>query len=219
VTVFDQTYFTTIYSNYNHQNPLKKIAWYNRLVEDVVRTHTRPRILDIGCAFGRFLSMYRSESDLFGVDISPHAIRHAQQSCKNAKFAVSSAEALPLKGLFDVIVAFDVIEHVENLPMMFEGIRKLLSPEGCFIFVVPVYDGPVGTMVRLLDRDPTHIHKQSRAFWLQWASSEFTVQWWCGIWRILLPVGYYIHVPASFLKRFSPAIAVVCKKKGISTKG
>jgi hypothetical protein len=87
-----------------------------------------------------------------------------------------------------------------------------LAVGGIFLFVVPVYDGPLGPVVRLLDKDPTHVHQKSRAFWLGWASRRFTVLDWWGLTRYLLPGGLYVNWPSRLARRVSPAIAVVARK-------
>ena len=61
---------------------------------------------------------------------------------------------------------------------MASHVRSLLRPGGLFVFVVPTYDGPLGPIVHLLDRDPTHIHRTNRKFWLDWAARHFDVQEW-----------------------------------------
>jgi hypothetical protein len=81
------------------------------------------------------------------------------------------------------------------------------------VFVVPVYDGPLGPVVRMLDGDPTHVHKESRDFWLDWAGERFVIQEWCGVFRYLLPRGPYINWPTQALRRIAPAIAVVVRNK------
>ena len=84
---------------------------------------------------------------------------------------------------------------------------------GCFVFTVPVYDGLSGPMVRLLDRDATHLHKWPRRRWLDWAESHFSVIEWKGIFRYLLPGGYYLHLVVQGLRRHAPAIIVVARKR------
>jgi hypothetical protein len=82
------------------------------------------------------------------------------------------------------------------------------------VFVVPVYDGLSGPIIRRLDRDPTHVHKWPRDRWLDWAASHFEVVDWTGILRWLTPLGYYLHVVTRLGKRHTPAILVTCRKRG-----
>ena len=81
--------------------------------------------------------------------------------------------------------------------------------------MVPVYDGLSGPIVRLLDRDPTHVHKQSRHDWLAWAGRHFNVLEWEGVIRYLLPGGHYLNVPSRALRAHTPAILVACRPKSL----
>ena len=66
---------------------------------------------------------------------------------------------IPFRGPFHAIVAFDVIEHVPDLDAIAKFVHSELDAHGVFVFVVPVYDGPLGGLVRRLDKDPTHMQK------------------------------------------------------------
>ena len=208
---FSSEYFATNYRNYVRQNPPAKMDFYRELVEKHLTAPADPRVLDLGCAFGRFLGFLPERWRRFGIDISEFAVSQASRSSPAVRFAVASASAVPFAGPFDTVVAFDVIEHVPDLEGVAAFINRGLAPDGTFIFVVPVYDGPLGGVVRALDKDPTHVHKQSREFWLEWAGRHFEILEWTGVFRYLLPVGPYINWPVKALRRISPAIAVVVK--------
>jgi hypothetical protein len=81
------------------------------------------------------------------------------------------------------------------------------------VFVVPVYDGPLGWLVRRLDKDPTHVHKMPRNFWLEWAARTFEVVEWLGTYRYLTPLGVYVHFASRRLRRWSPAVAVAARRR------
>jgi len=144
--------------------------------------------------------------------VSRFATEQAAQAVPDATFAQADIDTIPFPGLFDVITAFDVIEHVPSLELVASTVRSKLSPGGHFIFVVPVYDGPTGPIVRLLDKDETHVHKVSRGSWLGWAGHNFTLVEWCGIYRYLVPGLGYLHLPTRLWRRWTPAIAVVARK-------
>ena len=210
---FERDYFEKTYRNYSRQNPRRKLRFYRKIVERVAPRDRTPRILDIGCAFGAFLSELNPEWKRFGMDVSGFAIDRAAQAQPGATFARADITDIPFPGPFDIITALDVIEHVPSLEQAASSIKAKLSPEGLFMFVVPVYDGPTGPLVHLLDRDETHLHKQSRNFWLRWAEERFVLVEWCGLLRYLLPGGYYVHVTTRALRRFTPAIAVVARNR------
>jgi SAM-dependent methyltransferase len=211
-TPFDQGYFERVYRDYARQNPWRKMVSYRRLVESHLAGIVNPRILDVGCGPGSFLSSLDSGWRKAGLDISSYGVGLARQRNPGAALVVGSAMQLPFKGPFDAIVSFDVIEHVAEPAAAFDEIFARLSPGGVFVFVVPVYDGLSGPIIRRLDRDPTHLHKQPRAFWLQLAQARFDVQDWFGLVRYLLPGGLYVNWATRALRRHAPAIAVVARR-------
>lgn len=210
---FDAEYFQKVYRNYESQNPPAKLAFYRRLVSTQMHGRTVPRILDLGCASGLFLAGLDVRWHRFGIDLSQYAIGRASDAMPDAHLAVATCTDVPFCGPFDAIVAFDVIEHVAELDRVAQSVASLLANDGAFIFVVPVYDGPFGPLVHILDRDPTHIHKRDRTFWLSWTDRHFSLVDWTGLFRYLPPVGPYLHWPTRTFRRFSSAIAVVARKR------
>ncbi|NWG13306.1 MAG: class I SAM-dependent methyltransferase [Acidobacteria bacterium] len=211
---FDQSYFESQYRDYSAQNPLRKLDFYRRLAVMASRGRQRPRILDLGCASGLFLSRLDSNWERYGVDASDYAIARARGLVPDAVFETSSSAGWTFPGPFDVITAFDVLEHIPALDETLRRVAVALRPGGGFIFVVPVYDGPTGPLIRALDRDPTHIHRKSRAYWLERTSVHFNIVSWWGIYRYLFPGGYYLHVVTRVLRRCSPAIACLAQVRG-----
>ena len=210
---FERKYFETVYRDYSRQNPPRKLRFYRRLVERVGPTDRPARILDIGCAFGAFLSALDPAWHRFGTDVSQFATDRAATAVPDATFACAGIDKIPFSGPFDVITAFDVIEHIPSLETTASVVRSLLPPGGHFVFVVPVYDGVTGPLIQLLDKDETHVHKRSRDFWLHWARENFTLLDWWGIYRYLLPGLGYVHLPTRLWRRFTPAIAVIARRR------
>ena len=230
---FERDYFEKTYRSYSRQNPRRKLRFYRELVEGIAPRDRTPRILDIGCAFGAFLSEVDPGWKRFGIDVSEFAIDRAARAPRtrrrvrnlgarqgrsaralpDATFARADITEIPFPGPFDVITALDVIEHVPSLDQAASSIKAKLSGDGCVLFVVPVYDGLTGPAVHLLDRDETHLHKRSRGFWLRWAEEHFVPVKWLGLFRYLLPGGYYLHFSTRAWRRFTPAIAVVARSR------
>jgi SAM-dependent methyltransferase len=209
---FDSQYFERVYRNYARQNPTRKIEWYRQYAERFLPAKGGA-VLEIGCAFGLFLDALGPSRRRVGMDISAYAISRARQRAPGASFFVGSAENIPLRGSFDLITAFDVVEHVPNLDAVADFVDASLRADGVFLIVVPVYDGPLGWLVRLLDRDPTHVHKRSRQFWTGWIQRRFELIHYTGVFRWLTSGGYYIHWPVPALTSISPAILICARRK------
>lgn len=210
---FDHRYYTTTYTNYSRQNPPHKLDWYHKLLTAALTDVSAPRVLDAGCAFGAFITRADPSWRCFGADVSRYALGKARNAVSRASFTVASTAALPFHESFDAVSAFDVLEHIHDLDATARSVLAALKAGGVFLFVVPVYDGITGPAIRLLDRDSTHVHKRSRHFWLMWAKNYFELCSWTGIFRCLLPWGSYAHLPTRTLKKCSPAIAVIARKK------
>jgi SAM-dependent methyltransferase len=209
---FEQDYFEKNYRDYDRQNPARKLRFYCALAERAAASVERPRVLDLGCAFGKFLGALGPRWERFGLDASEFAIERARRSVPGATFAVSAIPDVPFAERMDVVTAFDVLEHVSDLEGAASAVRTSLTETGSLLFVVPTYDGPTGPLIRALDRDETHLYREPRQFWLDWTRAHFQLVDWCGIYRYLLPGGSYLHRPTKRLRRFTPAIAVVARR-------
>ena len=213
INEFEAEYFARYYRDYKAQNPTRKLDFY---LETIERFQRPTSLLDVGCGLGSFLEHVASRRNfqLAGTDVSEFGLSQNQQRMPSVEFRRASAEecAFPANH-FDVITAFDVIEHVPDLAKVADAVHQMLRPGGVFCVVVPVYDGLSGPIIQWLDKDPTHVHKWPRRRWLDWASKTgFSVEHWVGMLRYLLPVGYYLHVPTMLMRWHVPAILMVLRR-------
>ena len=102
------------------------------------------RVLDFGCGTGYGANMLVSQvQDLIAVDISEEAISHAaaNYSAKNLHFIridPIETKALPFPdGDFDVVVSFQVIEHIRHEETYLKEIRRVLKPSGSLLLTTP----------------------------------------------------------------------------------
>jgi SAM-dependent methyltransferase len=95
---------------------------------------TAPKRLEIGPGLRPRLPLAGTHF----LDISPSAITRL-----NARGGIAEAgeiTALPFGGdLFDLVTAFDVVEHVENERRAFAELTRVLKPDGRLIFSVPLH--------------------------------------------------------------------------------
>ena len=100
----------------------------------------RRRVLDLGCGGGLLAEpLACAGAEVTGVDVCEAALRianrHAQENGLCVEYARAAAESLPLAGAaFDVVVAFDVLEHVVDLPTAIQEVARVLKPGGRFIY-------------------------------------------------------------------------------------
>jgi SAM-dependent methyltransferase len=211
---FGAEYFATQYRDYAAQNPARRLRFYAATIERHLRPDLPRRIHDVGCASGAFLGSLDSGWEIFGTDVSEWAVAQAASRHPRGVFKVAAADAdPPFATTFGVVTAFDVVEHVADPEAVARSVKRQLVDGGCFVCVVPVYDGLSGPIIRRLDRDPTHRHKWPRQRWLDWASSHFALREWTGIVRYLLPLKYYLHVSTRRFRHHTPAIILVGQKR------
>ena len=99
----------------------------------------RPKVLDLGCGPG-YESMRLSSlgADVVGIDFSEESIRVAREHFPDVKFIVQDFRYLNASiGSFDGVFACASLIHNEKreLPIIFEGIKQILKPNG-YIMVV-----------------------------------------------------------------------------------
>jgi 2-polyprenyl-3-methyl-5-hydroxy-6-metoxy-1,4-benzoquinol methylase len=98
------------------------------------------KVLDLASGEGYGSSLLaQSASEVIGVDLDREAVSHASRVYpnKNLTFVVGSMEKVPLDELFDVIVCFEAMEHIENHELLCFEIKRLLKPGGVFILSTP----------------------------------------------------------------------------------
>ena len=97
------------------------------------------RILEIGCGIGSVVSRLSSQGyEVVGTDISCEAIEYGQKKYAGIRLEVQPAEALPYEdGAFDVVLSFDLFEHVAATDAHLSEVRRLLRPGGHYLFQTP----------------------------------------------------------------------------------
>ena len=100
---------------------------------EVVKDFKDGRILEIGP--GNYPKI-PIEGGAF-IDISEEAVRNLEKA--GGKALVGSAENLPFgNDSFDLVVATDVLEHIEDDRQVLSEVSRVLKPKGYFLFSVPL---------------------------------------------------------------------------------
>jgi len=88
------------------------------------------RLLDLGCGAGTFLKAARRAGwEATGLEVSARAAEHVRTQGFDVFLGDLSSAPCPADH-FDVITAFELIEHVENPLAMLEKVKRLLRPGG-----------------------------------------------------------------------------------------
>lgn len=99
------------------------------------------RILDIGAGTGEMVAMIREFGNVVAIDDSDDAVAYCRQ---RHPVGVSVRcgrvpEALTGDEVFDVVTAFDVLEHIEDDVATLRAVRQVLVPGGRMLLTVPAY--------------------------------------------------------------------------------
>lgn len=124
------------------KSPIKDEASYEQTLERV-RTHLSrsDRVLELGCGTGTTaLKLSGDAGEILASDISPAMIevgrgKVAAAGIENAGFqrAAPGDAKLQSEGPFDVVMAFNLLHLLEDLPKAMSEICDLVRPGGLFI--------------------------------------------------------------------------------------
>jgi 2-polyprenyl-3-methyl-5-hydroxy-6-metoxy-1,4-benzoquinol methylase len=128
-----------------------------KVIRDHFPADRSAKILDLGCGEGSFLRELRRAGfrDVSGVDRSPEQVAiAARQGEPGVRLGDVLEEARGLAtGSHDVIIAFDVLEHLrrEELLDLAENVRRALRPGGRWVIHVPNAESPFFGRIRYGD--------------------------------------------------------------------
>jgi SAM-dependent methyltransferase len=117
----------------------------NRLIGDVLLRYFPGfrTLLEIGCGTGYVLSGIAGkfpEAKLTGTELFISGLPYIASRVPSAELVQMDAKNIPWVDHFDVIGAFDVLEHIKDDELVIREIHKALRPEGLFILTVPQHE-------------------------------------------------------------------------------
>jgi len=99
------------------------------------------KVLDLGCNTGYGTEiLFKSAKEVVGVDVSEKAILSAKSRYGHLgiEFQVVDGVVLPFRdNEFDMIVSFQVIEHIVDYGKYLNELKRVLSPSGIVLFATP----------------------------------------------------------------------------------
>lgn len=133
-------------SLYEHFYSLEERHWWFRGRRSVLwallaqaGVHDAPRLLDAGCGTGRNLVEFSGLGAAEGVDPSPEAVEFCHERGLD-RVREAGLEELPFEdGRFDLVLATDVLEHVEDDRAALAELLRITSPGGALLITVPAY--------------------------------------------------------------------------------
>lgn len=104
---------------------------------------TGKRVLDAGCGtgYGSELLARSGAIDVVGIDIDAETVAAAGRAAPQATFEVADVRELPAAlGEFDLIVCFEVLEHLDDPTAALDRLAQALRPDGVLAVSSPNRD-------------------------------------------------------------------------------
>ncbi|MBI4489905.1 MAG: methyltransferase domain-containing protein [Deltaproteobacteria bacterium] len=129
------------------ENPLKyslTTRFKDRHILRLLAPAPGEKVLDVGCGIGYLLGLaVQSGTRVFGIDLSPVALKKAVSFLGERTFSCASAANLPFRdGYFDKIIFADVIEHVADDGMALAEITRVCREGASIVVTTPEIEAP-----------------------------------------------------------------------------
>jgi SAM-dependent methyltransferase len=149
---YDEVYENDLYSDQTVESmriaeqegcDASRIPTYGPFFRVLRPTPGRNRLLDVGCGAGRFCraAAHRGWRTL-GIDLSEVALERARAMEPLEYRRVGLADIPASCGRFDVITAFEVLEHQARVREFLREVRGALNEQGRFLCTVPAWEHP-----------------------------------------------------------------------------
>jgi 2-polyprenyl-3-methyl-5-hydroxy-6-metoxy-1,4-benzoquinol methylase len=159
-----------------------------RKIVGILGKYLKPHmsVLDIGCGVGT-IDLYLANLGyrVLGIDISINAISIARKNAlnlnvnDNVNFKTANFNKLNKKGLFDVVICSEVLEHVVDDKSTVKMIKKYLKKGGIVVASSPSINAPLYRIgvLKKFDDEVGHIRRYSVQNYVDlFRNSEFQIK-------------------------------------------
>jgi SAM-dependent methyltransferase len=113
-----------------------------KLILQTIRRHLGEtgRYMEIGCGTGHVLAGIAQgwpKCEIWGTDLLGEGLAFAGRRVPAATLAQLDPRRLPFESSFDVIGAFDVLEHIKEDELVLRRTQRALKPGGVLVLTVP----------------------------------------------------------------------------------
>jgi SAM-dependent methyltransferase len=141
-------------------------------------------ILDVGVGTGDELEILQEYGTIDVIDICPDALEIIPEDFVGIKRCLDICETNLPSESYDIVVAFDVLEHIKKDNEAMDEIKRLLKSDGFFIYTVPAFD----FLFSNHDRALGHIRRYSRSELNELSSGMLMIKTGYWMFSLFLPV-------------------------------
>ncbi len=135
------TYGADYYEPWQGREERPRVRLWKMRLRQVERRAARGTLLDVGCGDGLFLSVARDAGWMVdGIEFSPEGARRAAIRLGRPVAVGDLWREGGLRGPFDVITLWHVLEHLPDPSAMLAAVRERLRPGGLLVVAVPNLD-------------------------------------------------------------------------------
>lgn len=130
------------YSDYLGAEPVLRREFARSV--DFIRSYCRSgKLIDLGCAYGFFLKEAQRYFDVSGIELAEEAAEYCRRSGLNVLSGMADEANMRRIGNADVIVLFDVIEHLPDPRKTLALCEHHLKPGGIVVITTGDFDSVV----------------------------------------------------------------------------
>lgn len=110
--------------------------YFRKKITDIKKLRKDGRLLDVGCAYGTLVKEADNQGfSAEGIDISGFAVKQCRK--KNLKATTGVITDIKKSNYYDVVTAFEVVEHERDPLLTVRTANQLLKPGGLLVVSVP----------------------------------------------------------------------------------
>ncbi|QQG42253.1 MAG: class I SAM-dependent methyltransferase [Candidatus Woesebacteria bacterium] len=163
---FDQKYYRRFFDKYTKSEFDTYVNWADGWIRFLdryldIKKGNRRKLHELGASLGYFSRIFKDRGfNVSASDISSFIVGKAGRIQKDIKFFKFDVEKDKTEKKYDFIVAFEVLEHLENPEKSLKNIKRMLKKGGTFVFSTPF---PTKRSLA----DPTHINVHPASWWVK----------------------------------------------------
>ncbi len=146
-------------SNFDEYDKFPPGFWYihsrRDLLERLLSEQKAGKILDLGCGTGFNYETLEKHGEVFNLDIDSRALKSCEEKGITNLYCADATKTPFDDSTFDVVVAIELLEHIQDDEGAVEEIRRILKPGGRLVFTVPANE-------KLWSSDDELAHHQRR---------------------------------------------------------